>query len=157
MRIKTRKNIKTSNEWKFTNQNWKRALKEITNYAPNRYGRGKSNYGEDHPLIKRLKIAPYELMLIMSFLAEQGLIEYDQQEHNWINLTSKGFEVSLQNQNQELAYRTNLAMGILMAIIAFAAITSLINAGLTWEARVGLITLIVGLGYILWRAKKRGI
>jgi len=98
IKIKKMTNKDPSDEWKFTNQNWRGVLKEISNYAPNRYGRGKSNYGEDHPLVKRLKVKPHELMLIMSFLEEQGLIEYDQSEHNWINLTSKGFDVSLQNQ-----------------------------------------------------------
>ena len=76
-------------EFKFSNQNWKRVLKEIVDYAPNRYGRGKDNFGQGHPLIKRLRITPYELMMIMSFLEEMGLIEYDQQEHNWINLTAR--------------------------------------------------------------------
>lgn len=107
-------------EWRFTNQNWRGVLKEITSYAPNRYGRGKQNYGEDHPLVKRLKITPYELMLIMSFLEEQGLIEYDESEHNWINLTSKGFDVALQNQSADRTRGNNQVTLFLSLVIAIA-------------------------------------
>jgi len=119
MGIKT-KNKDTIDEWRFTNQNWRRVLKEIVDYAPNRYGRGKGNYGEDHPLVRRLKITPYELMLIMSFLEEQGLIEYDKSEHNWIDLTSKGFDVALQNQSADRTRRNNQATLFLSLVIAIA-------------------------------------
>ncbi|MFC1860507.1 hypothetical protein ACFLYC_02925 [Chloroflexota bacterium] len=72
MRIKSKTavNKDSEDEWRFTNQNWKRVLNEISDYAPNKYGIGKNNYGEDHPLVKRLKITPYELMLIMGFLRD---------------------------------------------------------------------------------------
>ena len=117
---------KNIDEWKFTNENWKRVLKEIVDYAPNRYGRGKSNYGEDHPLVKQLKIKPHELMLIMSFIEKQGLIEYDKQEQNWINLTSKGFDVAIQNQSTDRTERISKAALFLSIVIALAAIASLI-------------------------------
>lgn len=107
-------------EWKFTNQNWKRVLKEIVDYAPNRYGRGKTDYDENHPLAKRLKIKAHELMLTMSFLEEQGLIEYDKPEYNWINLTSKGFDVALQNQSADRARKNNQATLFLSLVIAIA-------------------------------------
>jgi len=153
IKIKTRKNKDTSDEWRFTNQNWKGILNEISNYAPNRYGRGKHDYGEDHPLVKRLKIKPHELMLIMSFLKEQGLIEYDESEHNWINLTSKGFDVSI--QNQRTAHRTNFYILVLTAIIAFSAVVSLVNTGLNWVAQVGLLAFLGILMFYLWKFNKK--
>lgn len=145
----------TDDEWKFTNLNWKGVLNEICNYAPNRYGRGKQNYGEDHPLVKRLKVTPYELMLIMSFLEEQGLIEYDKPEYNWINLTSKGFDVSLQNQSQRITHRTNFYILVVTAIIAFSAVVSLVNTGLNWVAQVGLLAFLGILMFYLWKFNKK--
>jgi len=145
-------------EWRFTNQNWKKVLSEIYNYAPNKYGRGRpQSYGDDHPLVKRLKVKPYELSLIMSFLEDQGLVEYDKPEYNWINLTSKGFDVALQNQTQQAAFRTSFVMIVFTAILAFSAVVTLVNAGLPWEAQVALLAFAVGLGCILWKSAKRGI
>ena len=152
------KKAKSIEEWEFSNQNWIKVPDTIWKYAPNRYGRGKTDYDENHPLVKRLKIKAHELMLIMSFLGDQGLIEYDKPDYNWINLTSKGFDVAIKNQEQELARRTNFVIVFLTAIIAFSAVVSLINAGLTWEARIGLIVFSVGLGFILFRVfRKRRI
>ena len=117
---------KNIDEWKFTNENWKMVLKKIVDYAPNKYGRGKRGYDEDHPLVKRLKITAYELMMIMSFLEDQGLIEYDKQEQNWINLTSKGFDVALQNQSADRTGRINRASLFLSLAITLFALTSLL-------------------------------
>ena len=156
IKIRKKKAI-TFDEWKFTNQNWKRVLAKIVNYAPNRYGRGKSNYGEDHRLVKHLKITPYELTLIMAFLEDQGLIEYDQSEHNWINLTAKGFDVSMQVQNQVRAFRTTFTLIVFTAIIAFSAFVSLLNAPLSWGSYPAIIIFVLGLGYILWKVSRREI
>ena len=114
------KKAKSIEEWEFSNQNWIKALDTIWKYAPNRYGRGKTDYDEKHPLVKRLKIKAHELMLIMSFLEEQGLIEYDQSERNWINLTEKGFDVALQNQSADRSRRNNRATLFLSLVIAIA-------------------------------------
>jgi len=113
---------KSIEEWEFSNQNWIKVLDTIWKRAPNRYGRGKTDYDENHPLVKRLKIKAHELMLIMSFLEEQGLIEYDQLERNWINLTEKGFDVALQNQSADRARRNNQASLFLSLVIAIAVI-----------------------------------
>lgn len=155
MGIKIRKDKKTLDEWRFTNQNWKRVLKEIVDYAPNRYGRGKSNYGEDHPLVKRLKIKSHELVLIMSFLEEQDLIEYDKFEHNWINLTSKGFDVARHNQAQNTSFRTNFVIILLTAIIAFATVVNVFTRIDDWATRFITIGFTIGLGFIFWRVVKR--
>lgn len=148
------KEQKTADEWKFTNQNWKKVLNEISNYAPNRYGRG-MKYDEDHPLAKHLKITAYELTMIMAFLEEQSLIEYDKSEHNWIHLTSKGFDVALQNQGAKKADNFNkvtLFLGLAVAI--FAVVTLLVGIQSTFQkwAVSGLIVvaLIIG-GYVVRR------
>ena len=142
-------------KWKFTNLNWKRVLREIVNYAPNRYGRGKSNYGEDHPLVKQLEIKPHELMLIMSFLEEQGLIEYDKQEQNWINLTSKGFDVALQNQSTDRTDKISRAAIFLTAAIAIATVANVLmgidDIILKW-AVTGVISLgLISMAYLIKR------
>jgi len=149
IKIWKKKNAVSIDEWKFTNQNWKRVLREIVDYAPNRYGRGKGNYGEDHPLVKHLKIKPHELMLIMSFLEDQGLIEYDKPEHNWINLTSKGFDVATQNQTQRTTVVTNRILAFLTGVIAFSAIVQLINTGVHWAIWSVIMVFFVVLGFIL--------
>ena len=120
------KKQRTIDEWEFSNQNWKRILNEISNYAPSRYGRGKNDYGEDHPLVKRLKITPYDLSMSIAFLEEQGLIKYDESEHNWINLTLKGFDVALQNQSANKADRINRASLFLSLAIAIIAVATLL-------------------------------
>ena len=149
------KKRRVDDERKFTNQNWRRVLKEIVDYAPNRYGRGKNDYVEDHLLVKRLKIKAYELMLIMSFLEEQGLIEYDKPDYNWINLTSKGFDVALQNQTQSTAFRTNFVLILLTAVIAFATSLNVFTRIDDFATRSVTIAFLAGLGLILWQVKKR--
>ena len=46
---------KDMEEHRFSNQNWKRSLQQIVEYAPNRYRRGKNIYDNDHPLVNHLK------------------------------------------------------------------------------------------------------
>ena len=143
-----KKGVTKWEEWKFTNESWKRVLKEIVDHAPNRYGRGKRGYEEDHKLAKRLKIDAYELTMIMAFLEEQGLIEYDKQEQNWINLTSKGLDVALQNQNATRTERISKGAIILTAAIAFATLANVLlginNIVLRWG-----VTGVISLGVIV--------
>ncbi len=113
-------------ETEFKNQNWRSVLNEIMNFAPHRYGRGKNNFGEGHDLVKKLKIKPDELMLSMIFLQEQGLIEYDKSDNNWINLTSKGFGIALQNQSANRTHSSNRAILFLSLVIAIAAISGVL-------------------------------
>ena len=125
IKIRKKKAI-TFDEWEFSNQNWIKVLDTIWKRAPNRYGRGKTDYDENHPLVKRLKIKAHELMLTMSFLEDQGLIEYDKPDYNWINLTSKGFDVALQNQSANRTRSNNQAILFLSLVIAIAAISGVI-------------------------------
>lgn len=118
--------VTTIGEEKFKNQSWKKMLDEISNYAPNKYGRGKSNYSNDHPLAKHLKISGQDVALSMMFLEDQGLIEYDKSENNWIILTPKGFEVALQNQNAKKANRNFMASLFLSFVIAIMAIVNVL-------------------------------
>lgn len=114
------KKPKSIDEWEYTNQNWIKVLDAIWKYAPNRYGRGKTDYDENHLLVKKLKIKAHDLTLTMSFLEEQKLIEYDMSQRNWINLTSKGFDVALQNQSADRTSRNNQATLFLSLVIAIA-------------------------------------
>ena len=116
------KKMSIRDELGFTNMNWKKVLKEIVDFAPNRFGLGK-NYEikEDHELVELLKIKPHEVMLSLLFLKDQDLIEYDKSDYNWINLTSKGFDVALQNQSAARAGRVNRAtifFGLVIAVTA---------------------------------------
>lgn len=128
---------------KFTNQNWVTVLEEIWKYAPNKWGMGNKGYDDSHPLAEKLKINGYELMLIMSFLEEQKLIEYDKQTHNWIEITSKGFDVALQNQNAERSDRINKGSLFLSLAIAIFAIVSLLLGIQNWDQRLTISILIV--------------
>ncbi len=153
IKIKKRGKTVTIDEWEYTNQNWIKVLDAIWKYAPNRYGRGKTDYDENHPLVKRLKIKAHELMLIMSFLKDQGLIEYDKPDYNWINLTSKGFDVALQNQSADKANRKDKATLFLSLVIALAVFSSLMvgieNLAEKWVmAVVFAIAVVIG-GYVI--------
>ena len=124
IKIRKKKKAITFDEWEFSNQNWIKVLDTIWKHAPNRYE--KRGYDENHPLVKRLKIKAHELMLIMFFLEDQGLIEYDKPDYNWINLTSKGFDVALQNQSANRTRSNNQAILFLSLVIAIAAISGVI-------------------------------
>ena len=133
----------TIEEHKFTNQHWVTVLDEIWAYAPNKWGIGNKGYDDSHPLAKRLKINGYELMQITSFLEEQKLIEYDKQTHNWIEITSKGFDVALQNRNAERSDRTNKGSLFLSLAIAVFAVVSLLLGIQNWDQRLTISILIV--------------
>lgn len=152
------KELESHVKWKLTNKNWKIVLDEIVNYAPNKYGRGKTGYGDDHPLAKakNLNITGYELMMIMSFLEEQGLIEYDKSENNWINVSSKGFDVALQNQSADKANRKDKTTLFLSYVVALAVACSLLvgieNLIQKWVvAVVFAIAVLIG-GYVIKRS-----
>lgn len=137
---------KTLEESKFTNQNWVKVLEEIWKYAPNRYGRGSIGYEDSHPLAIKLKITGYELMLIASFLEEQNIIEYDQQQHNWIQITPKGFDVALQNRNAEGNRRVNKgSLFLSLAITVFALTSLLIGIGDILERWIISILVVIAL------------
>ena len=144
---------KSIEEWEFSNQNWIKVLDTIWKRAPNRYGRGKTDYDENHPLVKRLKIKAHELMLIMAFLEDQGLIEYDKPDYNWINLTSKGFDVALQNQSADKATRKDKATLFLSLAITLAVVCSLLvgveNLVEKWVVTVVFVIAVVIGGYVI--------
>ena len=139
---------KTLEEFKFTNQNWAKVLDEIWKHAPNRYGRGSRGYDDSHPLAIRLKITGYELGLIASFLEEQNLIEYDQQQNNWIQITSKGFDVAMQNRNAERNDRINKGSLFLALSIAIFAVVSLLLGIDDWLQRL-IISILISIAVIV--------
>lgn len=120
----------TLEEYKFANQNWIKVLDEIWSFAPHRYGTGTRGYDDSHPLARKLKITGSELGLIASFLEEQRLIEYDQQQRNWIQITDKGFDVAMQNRNAEVNRKINKgSLFLSLAIAIFALVGLLIGIG----------------------------
>ena len=49
------------------------------------------------------------------------MIETDKQEDNWITLTTKGFDVAMQNQSERKTDKTNGMLVMLTTIIALSA------------------------------------
>jgi hypothetical protein len=142
------------NKMKERKLNWKKVLNEISNYSPRQYS---DNYGADHPLIKRLKINPSELVLIMSFLKEQGLIEYKKSECNQINLTSKGLDMSLQNKsasNTHLISQASLFISIAAVIFALISLLHGISDALTLRYGILIAASLVAAFYIIIKCYK---
>ena len=85
---------------------WKKILNIIYINSPHSYGESRKCpfNGDNHPLAKKLKITGYELMLGIGFLEDHKLIgrnvsgEGIDYSSN-LYLTSKGFEVALNNEN----------------------------------------------------------
>ncbi|MFC1860506.1 hypothetical protein ACFLYC_02920 [Chloroflexota bacterium] len=75
------------------------------------------------------------------------MIEYDKPDYNWINLTSKGFDVALQNQSADRTTQFSKIAIFLSAAIAIAAVANLLlgidNVVLKWA-----VTVIISLGFI---------
>jgi predicted transcriptional regulator len=142
-----RKKESDSNE-KFTDQGWKNVLREISNYAPKMY-ESKANYDKKYPLVKKSKIKPHELPLIMNFLQKQGLIKYDESKTKLIILTSKGLDVALQVQGQRLNFRANYTIVLFTAIITFMTVVDIVQKGVN---SFNLIAMIVFLGVLMFYA-----
>lgn len=151
------KEQKSNKEEKYTSQGWKRTLTEISNYAPERY-ESKANYDKKYPLVKKAKIKPRELRSILDFLEEQGLIEYDGSEYNWINLTSKGFDVATQNQTQKMTLITNRILAFLTAVIAISAIVNVIygitDITIKWYVTLIIVVFLIAIGGLIKRLIK---
>jgi hypothetical protein len=139
---KKKEKLSTLEEYKFTNLNWIKVLDEIWKFAPNKYGRG-TGYEDSHSLAKKLNITGHELMLIASFLEEQKLIEYDKQSHNWIEITSKGFDVAFQNHNGEKSDRSNQGSLFLSLAVTIFAVISLLLGIQNWYQRLSISILLV--------------
>jgi heme/copper-type cytochrome/quinol oxidase subunit 4 len=113
--------------------NWKKVLLEIYNNSPHSYGEShKVNFNDDnHPLAKKLKLTGYELMLAISFLRGNKLIEDSHSkeplDHPTINpgwsssifLTEKGFNFSVKLENELSNQKTQVV------IMIFAVITGI--------------------------------
>jgi hypothetical protein len=137
---------KTLEESRFTNQNWIRVLHEIWKNAPDRWGRGSVGYENSHPLAEKLRITGYELTLITAFLEEQNLIEYDQEKHNRIRITPKGFDVALQNRNSEGNRRVSKgSLFLSLAITVFALTSLLIGIGDISERWIISVLVVIAL------------
>jgi hypothetical protein len=112
-------------EFEYKNTNWKKVLSYLVEIAPHGYGRGKDGYSEQHPLSKKFKLKPGDLSSIMIFLNELGLIEYTDSDNNWVQVTSKGFDVVIQIQESHKSSRFNRSTLLLSFAICFCSITQL--------------------------------
>ena len=111
---------------------WKDALLAIYRNDPHSYGRGKSDFGYNHPLITILKVSPHQLMLILSRLRGHKLIEYDRSEHNWISLTDKGFDVALKIEEIDEKTLFNQLLVLFTGLLAVATFWQvLLNESIT--------------------------
>lgn len=74
---------------------WKDVLNKIADYAPHLYG---YRVGENHTLLKKLKMSTEELGLCLSFLEDNELIKHIPKEGGYgtIGLTKKGFDTSFE-------------------------------------------------------------
>ena len=122
---------------------WKNALLAIYRNDPHAYGRGKDNYGSNHPLIKILKVSPHQLMLIMSRLNAHKLIDYDKQDYNNISLTTKGFDVALELEKQKKQLGHDYVIMVFTAILAFSSVISLLKEILS-------VQLIIIVSIVFW-------
>jgi hypothetical protein len=101
---------------------WKAVLNEIYKSQPEweYYGRGVGYIDDNHPLAKKLKISGKELQSTFSFLEEQKLIKYD--EHNFVSLTEKGFNVALENEKHRMNIYLQLVMSYFTSILVVTTI-----------------------------------
>ena len=125
--------------------NWKRVLLEIYRQSPNGYIENhEQRFMDDkHILAKRLNIKGMGLGFAIGFLREHKLIEdsnpweplndlvFNQNWHNQIRLTEKGFNVSfeLEKQRREIRDRKNntemqMSIVLLTFLIALTEVTN---------------------------------
>lgn len=105
---------------------WKAVLNEVYRLSPHGYGIGKEGLTDTHPLAKKLKVSGQEIMLSLSFLESNGLIKYG--DHNWIELTDKGFGVALENEKSGNNARLQAMAIFVSLILAATAIFSFVNS-----------------------------
>ena len=86
----------------------------------------------------------------MSFFEDQELIKYEKPDYNWINITQKGFDVALSNQNYELTFRSNLATVIFTSIVSFAAIVTLVISNTEMWVKLVTTGFLALLCYEFW-------
>ncbi len=138
---------KKLNELKFfpTGNSWKKVLLEIYNNSPHSYGEShKINFNDDnHLLAKKLKLTGYELMLSISFLRDNNLIEDSHSKepldhpainpvwHNSISLTKKGFYVAVKLENEINNQKTQNVVMIFTAVITYTGFMAFIKGVIT--------------------------
>lgn len=137
-----------SSKEKFSKESWKRALRAISKYAPQRYERDKTDCAKELCLAKKLEIKLRELPLTMDFLEKQGLIEYDKSETNLINLTPKGLDLALKVQNQRLTFSSNLVMASFAAIVVLISLVNLVNSNVSRIIVIVVLVFMWGLLYV---------
>jgi len=136
--MKKFKRNKKLEELKFfpTGNNWKKVLLEVYNNSPHSYGEShKVSFNDNnHPLAKRLRITGYELMLAISFLRENKLIndnnkfemlnleKINPEWSNQVSLTKDGFDVAIKLENEINNQRTQNVVMIFTTIIGYTGV-----------------------------------
>jgi hypothetical protein len=101
--------------------NWRKVLLAIYGRAPHMYGESSKMYFNDdaHPLAQKLKITGYELMLCLSYLEKQKLVERslgmggkDMPYSASLEITEKGFSVAL----DLLKHRDQVGIQVLIGV-----------------------------------------
>jgi hypothetical protein len=124
-------------------KNWINVLDEIWQHAPHKYNKDNNN---SNPLAQKLKISGNKLMVITSFLEEQKLIEYD--NNQLILITSKGFDVALKNSTNKRNIISSRVTSILSLVIALLALDSLFFS-ITDICMAWLIAISIGIFIII--------
>lgn len=123
-------------EKNFTGSSWKRILLEIYRFAPNQYGESsKMGVSDDrHELAKELKITGHELMLGISFMTDQGLIERNINPRTesmpysaTFVLTPKGFDVALKLVEHNTSNRVQVLISLLTAMLVINGMVEIMN------------------------------
>jgi len=90
-----------------------------------------------------LKILGHELMLAISFLEENDLIDYSDSEKNYFKLSEKGFNVALQNEKIKYEQKMQKSLLVFTSIIA-------ISSFLTFMSSLGIYKNAVSEYILIW-------
>ena len=119
--------MKRKKDKAITASNWKKVLKEIYDFAPNKWGESNkvSKYDDAHDLAQRLKISGQELGHAISFLEDQKLIKTNisnPKEYSayWL-ITEKGFNIAREIQTERRNAVQQLTIIFLTYILALTA------------------------------------
>ncbi len=131
-------------------KNWKKVLSEIYEYAPHTYFRNNKIgiQNPNHSLVKKLRMSEYEVMLCASFLEENGLLEWKKvhnslDNHQDLVLTSKGFDVALQNEGQEKTQGLQKILALASVLSAILVIFSIMLNSRNIIALIAAFILII--------------
>jgi len=108
---------------------WKKVLRSIYGHGPHRYGTGKGQIKDDHPLAKDTGLKGADVDSSLIFLHEMQLIEYEGANSLGasIALTEKGFNVALENEKIKESSLLGSAILLFTAMAAMTAAFSFVH------------------------------